>query len=134
MQNVMVSHDEAQTRACNALLSTVVLLAVSDACIAPTTVRKGDPQPTIPMPMNAFTAMRFLFDESMSGLNEYCMWLDMNPAQFRTRLLTMMEDNSPNSINGYDPMKRRYFRQNYRAWLKLKNKYDVPMEEEDVAE
>lgn len=131
MKHVMELHDAAQTKACSGLLSTVVLLAIADACIVPTRVRKGDKPPTIPMPMDAFTAMRFLFDESVAGLNEYASWLDMDPSQFRKKLLDMMFDSSPNTLSEFDPMKRRNFRQNYGIWRKLKNQYAVVEEENE---
>jgi hypothetical protein len=109
-----------QSAAGRALLATVVLLAVSDACTTPQKPRKGD-SPKIPMPMEAFTAMRFLFDTSVSGLNEYAMWLDFDPDQFRRKLLATMADNSANVINGHDSTHRRHFRINYNIWRRIKN-------------
>ena len=109
------------------LLSQVILLALNDACHAPL---KGERQ--IRMSTVAFTAMRFLFDESVSGLNAYANWLDFEPTNFRRKLLEIMENNGPNKIGEWDSMHRRWFRQNYRLWQEMKNiELDIDEEEDD---
>jgi hypothetical protein len=67
----------------------------------------------------AFTAMRFIFDEHVSGLNEYAAWLDFDPGQFRAKLLATMKDSSALEINGFNSMQRRNFRYNYSHWKKI---------------
>lgn len=126
----MTDDDNAQNKACRSLLATVVLLAVADSCIRPPKPIKGE-RPKIPMATEAFTAMRFLFDETLPGLNEYATWLDMEPSHFRMKLLETMRSESPSIINGYDPSDRRAFRYNYGVWYRLKNQYDVQQEEEE---
>jgi hypothetical protein len=108
-------HD--QTRACEALLSSVIALAVNDSTIAP--IKNKDNN--FPMTIEAFTAMRFLFDESQAGLAEYATWLDIDPGHFRLKLRQLMDDSTPHVRAGFDPMKRRNFRQNYGLWLRIKN-------------
>ena len=116
-----------QDAAGRALLATVVQLALSDACLAPLKFREPG---RLPLHTDAFTAMRFLFDETVSGLNEYAGWLDMNPDRIRSRLLEMMVDTSPRVINGFDTMQRRHMRQNYELWRQVLN-MDFVLEEEN---
>jgi hypothetical protein len=116
---VMVMLDKAdQTRACYRLLSAVVITAIRDACHAPprekTSVRTK-------ISSEAFTAMRFLFDERVSGLNEYIMWFDIDAGQYRMRLRQMMADDGPFVRNGFDTSDRRNFRYNYKAWERTKD-------------
>lgn len=102
------------------LLSTVVLIALHDACEAPPrSIRRAVDTPRISS--EAFTAMRFLFDESVSGLREYSMWLDFEATPFREKLLTLMSNNGPMKLNGFEPMQRRNFRYNYGMWFRAKN-------------
>jgi|APGre2960657373_1045057.scaffolds.fasta_scaffold395900_1 hypothetical protein len=115
-----------QTRACQALLSSVIALAVNDATAAP--VKNKDSK--FPMTVEAFTAMRFLFDETQSGLAEYATWLDIDPGHFRTKLREVMADNHPHPRAGFDAMRRRNFRQNYGLWLRIKGE-PVSLEEEE---
>ena len=65
--------------------------------------------------------MRFLFDERVSGLNEYLMWFDIDPGQYRMRLRQMMADDGPFVRNGFDASDRRNFRYNYKAWERMKD-------------
>jgi hypothetical protein len=113
-----------QTRACEALLASVVALAVADATSSPLKNEK------MPLSTEAFTAMRFLFDETQSGLAEYATWLDIDPGHFRLKLREVMSDNSPHVRAGFDPMKRRNFRQNYGLWLRMKGENLIWEEEE----
>lgn len=127
--------ENQQNNASRALLANVVWLAVADACSEPPRrPRRDERGKTIIMPISidAFTAMRFIFDESSSGLAEYATWLDMDPAQFRTRLRTIMADHSPNAVNGFQPMQRRNFRFNYGHWLKAKNMDFSEQDESDA--
>jgi hypothetical protein len=122
----MVSSNEDQNAAGRALLATVVQLALSDACTAP--VKRYDGR--LPITTDAFTAMRFLFDTSVPGLNEYATWLDINPDRMRAKLHEMMQDTSPNTHNGFDAMQRRYMRQNYQAWRSVKT-HNLTVNEDD---
>jgi hypothetical protein len=115
-----------QTRACQALLSSVIALAVNDATTAP--IKSKDSK--FPMTIEAFTAMRFLFDETQSGLAEYATWLDIDPGHFRTKLREVMADNHPHPRAGFDAMKRRNFRQNYGLWLRVKHHGIVETDDE----
>lgn len=122
---------EHQNAACRALLSNVVLLAVADACSKPPKRRTDEKRPSLPISTEAFTAMRFLFDESFSGLAEYATWLDIDAGQFRTRMLKIMNDPSPMAINGFDTNQRRNFKFNYTHWFKSKNLDFSDLEETD---
>jgi hypothetical protein len=99
---------EQQGRACRSLLASVVNLALQDACLVPVKKR--------PIVYEAWTAMRFLFDDRESGLEQYAEWLDFDVEQFRKRLLAMMQDDSPMRVGGFDSQQRRAFRYNYRHW------------------
>lgn len=69
--------------------------------------------------------MRFLFDETESGLNEYAEILDINPGQFRSRLLKIMKTTSVGEINGYTESQRLYFMRNYRFWQQNPNQLET---------
>lgn len=115
-------HDtEQQGKACRALLASVVNLAILDGCLKPHRNKKK------PIQYEAWTAMRFLFDEREYGLEEYALWLDFDANQFRERLLKMMQNDGPMRIGGYDSQQRRAFRYNYGRWSATKN-----MNEKDV--
>lgn len=101
---------EQQGKACRSLLASVINLAILDGCLEPHRNRKK------PIQYEAWTAMRFLFDEREYGLNEYALWLDFDPGQFRERLLKMMTNEGPLRVGGFDGQQRRAFRYNYRRW------------------
>jgi hypothetical protein len=117
------------------LLASVVLLAVADACQAPP---KRDDRRDAPaglrMARESFTAMRFLFDTSVSGLNEYSLWLDFDADNFRTHLQKTMADNGPHRINGFEPMQRRNFRYNYNMWFRVTTTGLLDVEEIEAME
>jgi hypothetical protein len=117
------------------LLATVVLLAVNDACAAPPKLEKKKDVPAgLRMHRDAFTAMRFLFDTTQAGLEEYSLWLDFDAGHFRKKLRETMIDNGPHTLNGFDPMQRRNFRYNYGMWLRTKDLSDMFEEESEDAE
>ena len=92
-----------QAVACSRLLSAVVVLAIRDACQTPG--RKMLNQ----LPKNA---LEFLFYES----DGYLEWLDIDPEQFRKRLVGVMytkNKNPPYSLNEQDC---RNLRINYQMW------------------
>ena len=119
---------EQQSKACRSLLSSVVLLAIADACSEPTSrrIKVGKPIPT-----DQYTAMRFLFDKTESGVDVYALWLDFDVDQFRERLLKTMANNGPLNINGFTPLQRRNFRFNYGQWLANQNLELVEDDEDD---
>jgi len=117
------------------LLATVVLLAVNDACAAPPKLeKKKDVPASLRMHPDAFTAMRFLFDTTQAGLEEYSLWLDFDAGHFRKKLQETMIDNGPQNLNGFEPMQRRNFRYNYGMWLRTKDLSDMFEEESEDAE
>jgi len=107
------------------LLAQVILLALNDAC-QPPYKQEG----RLRMSNHAYTAMRFLMDETVAGLNEYATWLDMDPGNFRRHLLNIMADTSPKIIGEWDSGRRRIFRINLALWREQKG-LDTMMEEED---
>ena len=102
------------------LLSQVVLSALNDACKRPRKQKNANGVEHLRISRDAFTAMRFLFDPDVAGLNEYALWLDFNADQARTKLLKLMKDDGPNKIGDWDPMDRRTFRINYKLWQHMK--------------
>ena len=94
--------EKEQTRACQRILASVVHLAIKDACNRPPTNKRG--RSVGDMDTDAFTAMRFLFDDRCSGLKEYATWLDFDSSQFRRKLLKTMEEIvlKINNYLGYD--------------------------------
>lgn len=108
----------AQYRACQQLLAAVVALAVEDTQLAP--IKRGrSKQPKQPVDA-AITAIRFLFTDNSDG---YFAALDINPKQFRERLLHKMYYNKadPNvAVYG----NRRAFRFNYEFYYKNYNQFN----------
>lgn len=116
------------------LLASVVLLAVSDACSPPSKEDRKKPKKAsagLRMHRDTFTAMRFLFDTSASGLDAYAEWLDFDLGHFRMKLQSVMADNSPHVIQGFDPMQRRNFRYNYGLWLQVRDMVNEVDEHEE---
>lgn len=121
-----------------ALLSQVILLSINDACQSLNPQVKKEHRnfvsnEQVRMHTDTFTALRFLFDSSVSGLDEYAAWLDIDSKQFRRKLVEMMQDNGPNIINGYSSMQRRNFRMNKKVWevLQRQNNLDPSIEVAD---
>lgn len=118
---------DAQAGACRRLLSAVVVVALRDACSTPPKRGVGG----MPISSEAFTAMRFFFDTSVSGLNEYLAWFDIDAGQYRMRLLETMQNNSALKINGFEPLDRRNFRYNHKMWEKLRYQESLNFDEEE---
>lgn len=118
---------DSQAGACRRLLSAVVVVALRDACATPLKRGMGG----TPISTEAFTAMRFFFDTTVSGLNEYLAWFDIDAEQYRRRLLETMQNNSPLRINGFEPLDRRNFRLNHRMWEKLRHQDSINFDEEE---
>lgn len=123
-----------QTRACQQLFASVIATAINDTCAEPLKPAKGEKTPLLRV--ETATAFRFIFDDSVSGIDGYALWLDFNVTQFRRKLLEMMADDSPLIIAGKSPQMRRNFRYNYKLWRKLSTmgvqlEPDTDEEEED---
>lgn len=123
--------EQAQTAAYRALLATVVSTAVSDACAAPLTEEKGKRRVVKGMAVEAFTAMRFLFDTHVSGLDVYASWLDFDAEQFRTKLLVLMRDKRAGPLRGYSDTQRSNFCRNHRMWQQLPSDHEPQEKEEE---
>ncbi len=110
------------------LLAAVVAQAIRDACLLPIE-KRGDKvrKPRVILRADAATAMAFLFDKSVSGVDAYAAWLDFDANRFRDRLLDAC------SSNRRDPMftdeQRRAFRQNYRLFMSLPHEKKVRIHE-----
>lgn len=126
----MLDRDE-QAQACRHLLAAVITTAIRDGCATPPRESKGQKRK---ISSEAFTAMRFLFDERVSGLNEYLMWFDIDTGQYRVRLLKAMFDDGALRVNGFDPLDRRNFRVNYNVWQRLKDVLHVDDSEDSEGE
>ena len=100
---------KAQGTAYIRLISAVVALAVQDAQLAPRKIGK------VRIPTDeAISAIYFLFQHSDNYLN----LLDMDPEQFRDRLLKLMFDMNKKVVQ-FESSKRRNFRYNYQ-WMRRK--------------
>jgi hypothetical protein len=100
---------KAQGTANIVLLSAVVALAVQDAQLPPRKIGK------VRIPKDeAISAIYFLFQHSDSYLN----LLDMDPEQFRDRLLKLMFEMNKKVVQ-FESSKRRNFRYNYQ-WMRRK--------------
>lgn len=121
-----------QNKACRSLLASVVMLAVADACSEPPRRPKNKTNDRIiPISRDAWTAMRFLFNTNEPGLNEYAAWLDIDPDQFRKRLVQAMQDSSPMVKYGFDPSQRRAFRFNHGWWIRTQDNQEFSEEIDD---
>lgn len=100
---------EDQARAYQKLISAVIGLAIKDAQIKPVRYY-GDTHRT-PLP-EALSAMQFLFTGDSDG---YLTLLEINPEQFRKRLVDQMFDSSfeIKGIKGNPYLSRKNFKFNY---------------------
>ena len=100
---------KAQGTANRRLLAAVVALAIQDAQSKPRRLGR------LRIPTDeAISAIYFLFQHS----NNYLSLLDIDPQQFRNRLLKLMFDMNK-KITQFEPIKRRNFRYNY-DWMRRK--------------
>ena len=106
-------HD-AQVRAHQKLLSAVVGLAVRDAQLRP--IKPENSLRRVPTDL-ALSALDFLFTDSSDG---YLVLLDMNPDQFRKRLVDQMFKIEKKEKDKEDSAykARRNFRYNYLWYYK----------------
>ena len=100
---------KAQGTANRRLLAAVVALAIQDAQSKPRRLGR------LRIPTDeAISAIYYLFQHS----NNYLSLLDIDPQQFRNRLLKLMFDMNK-KITQFEPIKRRNFRYNY-DWMRRK--------------
>ena len=104
--------DDQQLRAHQKLLWAVVTLAVQDACKSPLCMG-NDFSPTVPQP-DAQSAIRFLMTEHSDG---YFMWLNVDGAQFRKRLVEFMYKKEKTPM--FRDIERRNFRYTYQWFYNL---------------
>lgn len=114
--------EEYQFRSCQKLLSAVIALAIEDAQLEPL---KIGPQRT---PRDeAVTAIRFLFTDDSDG---YLAALDIDPQQFRKRLMNEIYSDKKGAIRNARAMKFNYqfVYKNYSAlnWNSLHREYPAP--------
>jgi hypothetical protein len=120
----------AQGTANSRLLSAVVALAVQDAQLPPRKIGR------VRIPTDeAISAIYFLFQHSDS----YLSLLDIDPEQFRDRLLKLMFEMNKKVVQ-FEPSKRRNFRYNYQ-WMRRKENiseltkaYELELEKMDEDE
>lgn len=94
-----------QAMRCRQLLATVVNLAIEDACKAPYV------RPSI----ETITALRFLVgDTKTASVDNYLVWLDMEPQAFKKRLLEAMYADRHRS---FSDGQRRAFRANHHWYV-----------------
>jgi hypothetical protein len=96
-----------QSVACQRLIAAVIALAIKDAC-------KGAMKETLPT--HTASALNFLFTHSDS----YLALLDIDPQQFRNRLLEYVYKQDTTSLltHNLTDFERRSFGMNYRQWKK----------------
>jgi len=96
------------------LLSAVVALAIKDSMLPP---YKPSGSKHLRMTEEAHSAFDFLLTDACES---YLEWLDVNPVNFRRRLLKMMEDRS-NRDTPFAPIQRRAFRLNKLIWQSIRD-------------
>ena len=116
-----------QTRNCTKLLSAVVATAVRDACATPIT-RRGKTIGTLPP--DTYTALRFLFSGTVTGVGAYADWLDFDVANFRQQLIRFMHDVTPETKQGITSIQRRAFRVNWRIYKTMGDDHAAGRENE----
>jgi hypothetical protein len=113
-----------QAVACQRLIAAVIALAIKDAC-------KGASKETIPT--NTASALNFLFTHS----DAYLTVLDIDPQQFRRRLLEYVHQKSTTAAltHNLTDFERRAFALNYQQWKKRSfHAVPIPYDEEDLCE
>ena len=108
---------KAQGIAYRKLLAAVVALAIQDAQAKPNRIslkKRLIPKDT------AMSAIDFLFRTS----DGYLQLLDIDPEQFRKRLLGLMFDMNK-KIRQFEPIGRRNFRYNYQWMQRQENVLDL---------
>lgn len=102
----------AQYRSCQKLLSAVVALAVHDCQLKP--ISRGRVRADKEPSDISLSALRFLFTSDSDG---YLTALDIDPKQFKKRLVDNMFDLKKDTGNSCDES-RRSFRYNYQYFCR----------------
>lgn len=122
-----VNHGD-QFRAGQKLLSAVLALAIRDSQrrpIRPLSKKKEEPSPL------TLSALNFLFTDNS---DVYLMFLDIDPEQFRKRLIKYMYDIKPKDKEE-DKIKKANFQFNYAWYYEMQQKLSVSdMYREDSAD
>jgi hypothetical protein len=84
---------EFSTRPEERLLSAVIALAIDDSCLPPIKIATRGGKKIVVMSHLAYTAYRFLFYDA----DGYYAALDMDPIEFKKRLMSQMTDLTTNS-------------------------------------
>lgn len=141
MHTVTILDAEQQTRACEKLLAAVVACALRDLA-APGFGRsyrsahnqigkKTSPLLQAGISPHAFTAARFLFDTSSTGVDAYLQWLDIDAGTWRNKLLNVIYSDVPRPIGGFDPEQRRNMRVNLKIYKRLSYLKDQEIDHDD---
>lgn len=141
MHAVTILDAEQQTRACEKLLAAVVACALRDLA-APgfgrsyrsahnQIGRKRSPLLQAGITPHAFTAARFLFDTSVTGVNAYLEWLDIDPDTWRNKLLETIHSDSAHRVGGWESDQRRNMRRNLAVYKKLSYLTDKEIDDHD---
>lgn len=129
-----------QSRSCERLLAAVVACALRDLA-APgfgRTYRSAVSQagkPSVLMQAgispHAFTAARFLFDTSVTGVDAYLEWLDIDPDTWRKKLREVIDNDTPLRVGGFEPEQRRNMRVNLKIYNRLSYLTDKEIDDHD---
>lgn len=138
--NVDMLDGEQQVRSCEKLLAAVVACALRDLS-APGFGRsyrrivagagKRSPIKEAGISPHAFTAARFLFDATATGVDAYLEWLDIDPDTWRRKLLDVIADDTPMRVGGFEPEQRRNMRVNLRVYKSLAHLTDKEIDDDD---
>lgn len=127
-----------QTRQCQKLLASVVANAMRDLASDGWQRAWRKPRPNeargprnMGISSHAFTAARFLFDETSTGVDAYLEWLDIDSDEFRRRTIELIYDTRPRDIAGWTPEQRRAMRINYEVWRKIRHQDTSTLEESE---
>lgn len=113
------------------LLSSVLWLAVYDACSAPVKATKAER--TSPCE-EARSAVRFLFSSDRPYFNEYMQCLGMDVQTFRSKLLLAMYDDTNSDEAPFERLPhnaKKSFRFNHSYWLKYTKQCADPLSAKD---
>jgi len=131
---------DQQTRACEKLLAAVVACALRDLAApgfgrtfrsAVASAKKQSPLATAGISPHAFTAARFLFDTSVTGVDAYLEWLDIDPDTWRKKLRNVIDDDTPLRVGGFEPEQRRNMRVNLKIYNRLSYLTDKEIDDHD---
>jgi hypothetical protein len=122
------------------VLYAAINLAIFDACkqpiIAGELIQKSKKHKDYKLHADARTAFQFIWGE---GLENFCLWIPLDPGWLRNKLLEFMYDPKPRVSNSnkivlrIDDKQRRMFRINYKLFKQEKEPcWKSPEEESQV--